>query len=141
MRERGEARRQRLWKWGPESRLLCALPVRRSVPAKVVTTILRGSYFGERTVAGLETGTRWGRGNLQSIRYLLQKLRGEVGRGEFPASQLYGGVTWLYGSAPAIKRGIKKRQNCNNQRSFGHVVLLWFFFFDRSEVPSPSRRD
>ena len=62
-----------------------------------------------RTVAGLETGTRWGRGNLQSIRYLLQKLRGEVGRGEFPASQLYGGVTWLYGSAPAIKRGIKKK--------------------------------
>ena len=47
MRERGEARRQRLWKWGPESRLLCASPVRRSVPAKVVTTILRGSYFGE----------------------------------------------------------------------------------------------
>ena len=85
MRERGEARRQRLWKWGPESRLLCALPVRRSVPAKVVTTILRGSYFGERTVAGLETGTRWGRGNLQSIPVLTVETSGGGWEGRIPS--------------------------------------------------------
>lgn len=82
MRERGEEGRGGggSGSGGPESRLLCALPVRRSVPAKV-----SGSY--SRTVAGLVRDPVEAGVQKKCTAAHWRKLRGELGWGRGVPSQ------------------------------------------------------